>query len=107
MKERDVHNAVLHFLQRQGHFVLSEYALDCGRVDLYLPQRSIIIEVKKFSAIKHAIGQLVTYNVELPVKSLQCIYFDAKGKMPSAASTRVASSHNIKLINYDELSITT
>jgi hypothetical protein len=122
MKEHDVHQAVLKHLRSQGHRVLSEYKLNCGRMDMYLPDKGIIIEVKNERSVKHAIGQLIAYKEEVatrlgnPIKKCYVITFVSAAPQPPSrgsqgphssrmpvATFSVAQAHGIEIIKYEDI----
>jgi hypothetical protein len=91
-------------------------------MDMYLPDKGIIIEVKNERSVKHAIGQLIAYKEEVstrlgnPVKKCYVITFvSAAPQRPSrgsqgprssrtpSATFSVAAQHNIEIVKYEDI----
>jgi hypothetical protein len=91
-------------------------------MDMYLPDKGIIIEVKNQRSVKHAIGQLIAYKEEVatrlgnPIKKCYVITFASlRSQGPSrgsqgphssrtpSATLAVARDHAIEIIRYEDI----
>ena len=66
--EDNVQEALANYYRNQNCSVVREYSTPVGYIDLLVASnsRKLIIEVKEYSGIKHAIGQILCYKEYIP-----------------------------------------
>lgn len=82
--EKSVQDTLERHYLTNGYVVKREVVTPVGYIDLilyknmgYTNREKILIEVKEYRGIKHAIGQLYSYaNYHRDLTKLRCIYFD-------------------------------
>lgn len=106
--EGDVQKALYEHYLDLGYDVQKEVKTKVGNIDLiiFTNNHKLLIEIKHYKAIKHAIGQLINYyKYHSDATGLVCIYFtyDLSYKTINNSLYQLTvpnSKLNIRLINY-------
>lgn len=112
IKEKTVQLALYNYYLPKSSVisVIREVNTPVGNIDLVInyPTHKEMIEVKEAKSIKHAIGQLLSYQSHYPCDSLTLAYFHYNPNLQinsnvSSKYYELAAKHNISLLNCHSL----
>jgi hypothetical protein len=106
IKEKDIQGYLLNYFKAKNIQAIAEYKIPLegnkDRIDIFLVDRNIIIEIKKASEYKGAVGQLIAYQNCMvqaghhPPALILCLF--GVHHTPRETVLSVCNAHNIRLL---------